>query len=321
MNKITPMAVLGNTLTQGNFQKIEGDRHKRQSSFWGMPMRSINTEKFGEYFEKCTGTLNSIIKRGVMPHTGNQMVVKNKIGYRRSYCGTKDGNATYAKRNIVFTTLCREHVGLICKKHKAQIVSDFCTLKEDYIIRFHSLKVMAEEFISDQIMVSDSKVISYRNPSEDKYYAKDMGFMTLNSRIILKEDVLIAINDDGSRYGKHSACIGVQPHCGETGGIVFRVMIRELKNVQRDPLSLQYDMTTLFEVTCIHSRSAYTTSYQFDHFNTQFDGIDVNGMADKIANEFNKFYGDFDADLESLREKYHGEFLLSEICDSDNCAI
>lgn len=55
-------------------------------------------------------------------------------------------------------------------------------------------------------------------------------------------------------------------------------------------------------------------------YDTKFDGIDFKGLIAYISNEYSKFNDDFNAGLDSLRDKYLAEYVLSEICDS-NTAI
>lgn len=224
--------------------------------------------------------------------------------------------------------LCRKHVDLVCKNRKREIVSDFCSLKEDFIVRFHTIKAMAHKFINDQIMVSDAFIISHRKPTEvaSRHGNADMGFITMDTRLINAGDVMISIDDSTSRFGKYDLCVEETHYQQDSGAISFSVLIREARESQ-DESEIKYDTTKLCSVVVSgHPKNKrqyrpYSSNYILKHFDTQFDGIDIDAMTDYIVEAMETLYNDFDAGLERLREKYHGEFLLSEICDSDDCAI
>lgn len=321
MKKITPKEIIGNILQEGEFCQVEEARHKVNKSYWNVPLIPINTRKFGEYFEKCTGTLNSIVKRSDWGKDKHEMVVKQRIGFRICHNGFEpEGNARYAKTDTIYSILNRRHVDLVCKRDKRQIVADFCTLKEDAIVRFHSIVAVTVPFISDQVMVSDAFNIEYHRPT-DSYADQPLGFLTANTRIIPKSDVLVCIHPD-NRYNEYNANLGCAISCPKKGEMSFTCMIREECETQDgDGSDPKYNFTNLFRVEVDGAQSRYRLNYQMDHYNTQFDGIDVNGMTDAIVFELDKLAKEFDDALEALKEKYIGEFLLSEICDSDNCAI
>jgi len=320
MNKLKPDTVIGSLMTKGIFQDLEAFRHRDPDQiFSGLQFAPINVKRFGEYFRKCIGNINSIVKRGEFEAGDYQMVVKQRIGYRNTARTQGYGNARYADDTTLFAVLHPIHMPLICKKAKREIAQDFLALKQDFIIRFHNLKAQALGFVDDQVAVSDAFVVGSKKPDDGTWAYEELGYMLLNSRVIPKDKVFITIDQNYDYFEAHTKSIVASTGHGyarsNVGELCYTVFIDESEGdcVQNTTLfSVRMNGTSQEDVTRIPTLNV---------FDTRFNGIDVSGMTDFLANALENLNKDFEAELETLKNKYLGEFLLHEICESEDGAI
>lgn len=325
MNKITPKDVFSNTIKYGNFTINEQSRHPITGKYNKL-FRVIDTKLFGTTFIKCIGDLNSVVKRGVSNPETFQKIVKKKIGYRmcsKTGSNKPTGNARYANTDEIFRVLHREHIELVCKRHKREMVKDFYELKERFIMKFHNMKGVEMGHVEDFITISDAFNVGYKLPTVGNLY-HDCGYILLNTRAVSKDNVFIAVEDHNDLFGNYEDSVlksrELYYNTPIYDSLVFTVFVRELVNGNDDLSESTYCNIPLFKYLGSFDQSLYSNN-KIKCFNTSFDGIDINGMAKALSDEFDAFYDEFNAGIEALKMKYHGEYLLSEICDSEHGAI
>jgi hypothetical protein len=328
MKKLTPKDVLGNGLQIGNFAQMESKRHAITEPF-DKAFRPIDVNHFGDIFLKCMGQINSIKKMGVEEPAQTQRVVKQRLGFRtfpRDYHGKPSGskmpcgNAKYANQMQIFGMLHPEHITLTCKRAKREMMQDFYDVKEKFVMKFHNMKVLAMDYINNEIAVADAHTIGAKRPTHQKYNYEELGFLLLNSRVVPKANIMLSFTDRDSFFSPYEAsvdaCTG--SHYGKVkhNVLTFDIFIQELKpstNIFEDP---EYDMTKI--CTVVVDNNSYTADpVKVTAYNVQFDGIDLLGMTKALADEYDTFYDEFNEAVEEVKMKYHGEFLLHEICTTD----
>lgn len=326
MKKLTPKDVLTSTLQEGQFTLKEQERHAITEKMNKL-FRTIDTKLFGEIFLKCMGDINSIVKRGIAESNIPQRVVKRRLGFRTcSDSGLKlpSGNAKYATTEQIFGVMHPEHIELTCKRAKREMLKDFYELKKRFVMKFQNMKVIAMEHVEDFITVSDGFDIGHKKPNRGTHSYETCGYMLMNARAVSKSDVFVTIEDHDKLFSSYAESVSRCTHSHYTKSkyntLTFTVFIRELQHSTDDQSEPIYINVPLFECT-VDSKAFRYSEIHFRCFNTSFDGIDVQGMAKALADEYDTFYDEFNEGLEAVKMKYHGEFLLNEICDAKDGAI
>lgn len=328
MTKLTPQDVLGNGLIEGDFRGAEKARLGTLELHPQNMLTPIDAEKFSEYFCKCTGSLNSVLKRGDVPENEHilQQVVKNQIGFigKIGYSKSKGKNAKYADQKTAFSVLHPAHVKLVCKKEKRKMVKEFMDIKSDTILQFHQLKVLARDYIEDHITVSDAFEISHKQPTGGYHSYIKSGYMLLNGRSVPKEHVMVSVQDNSDLFDDYKAGV-TEVHSAyhshkSMGCITVTVYLKEPRPKENIFHEDVFDTTTLVRFS-VHGSNHLPMKTDVDIYDTQFEGVDVNGMAQALVPAYKTLRDDMNVRLEEIKETYLGEFLLSEICDSDNSAI
>lgn len=274
------------------------------------PLTPINTYKFGEYFMKCTGRLNSTLRIGEgSPHDRPFLpVVRHTIGYRQNR-GFQT-NSHYADRHLAYSILHPEHIELVCKQKRRNAIRDFWNLKSDFIVRFHNMKVAAMQFVDPIISVGDVIVLGEKKPTNSKYAYKDVGYILNNSRSISRDNVSISIREYTDAFGSYE---------DRMSSIHMKASKRSFQEMGRLDITGQISENDN-RINMFRLSIEGNTYPSLELYDTKFDGIDFKGLIAYISNEYSKFNDDFNAGLDSLRDKYLAEYVLSEICDS-NTAI
>lgn len=325
MNKLTPKDVIGNGLQKGNFTQTESGRHAVLEKF-NTSFKLIDVNFFGEIFTKCIGDVNSIVKRGVSELEQTQRIVKKRIGFRtipRDYngnpCGSKKptGNAKYATQRQIFGVLHPEHITLTCKRAKRDMMQDFYAVKENFVMKFHNMKVLAMQYVDDHITISDSFDIGFKHATERSYSYREMGYMLLNSRTIPKGNVFISISDYDELFGSYedsiAACTKSSYGKARHVNLNFDIFVKEIQQVENIFDDQKQDMIQLCTVRVSYDGRRVNV----EAYNTKFDGIDIAGMTKALVEEFDSFHDEFNEAVEAVKMKYHGEYLLHEICTTD----
>jgi hypothetical protein len=327
MTKLTPKDVLGNGLIKGDFRKAEAERLGSLTQHPRNALVPIDAKTFSEYFCKCTGSLNSVLKKGDEVKEGAlQQVVKNQIGFigKINYTKSKGKNAKYADQSTAFSVLHPAHVKLVCKKDKRKMVKEFMDIKSDIILKFHQLKVLARDYIEDHITVSEAFEVSHKLPTHGTHSYVNSGYMLLNGRSVPKEHVFVAVNDNTDFFGDYKQGV-TDSHSSyyapkSLGCITVTIFIKEPRpksNIFHEDV---FDTTTLVRFS-VHGSHHIPLKTDVNVYDSQFEGVDVNGMAQALVPAYIALRDDMNVQLEEIKETYLGEFLLSEICDSDNSAI
>lgn len=321
--KQTPKDVLGHMIQSGSFQAQEQKRLLKDINGCTVRLAPIDAYKFGEYFLKCTGTLNSILKEGTSKEGSKYaQVVKKSIGFKYvDWNGQPNGNSRYVNTKNVYSVLHPNHIPLVCKKAKREAVQDFWNLKEDFIVRFHAIKGNLSQFVHDQVIISDVFDIGEKNPSGNQYSYHDIGHMVMNTRIVEGSAIAFSVSDDSNSFSSYEDRMGSWQNAyarpSETGDIEV-CCILETDVVDANG-NIRKDRINLFRMRIKGTKNVnYATKPNFHLYNHKFDGINVEGIHNYVMNEYNAFHGEFETRLDALRDKYLAEYMLNEICDDDS---
>jgi hypothetical protein len=323
----TPADVLGNVINTDNFSKTEEARHKCEKTYWSTQIQHIDLIKFGDYFYKCIGNLNSIMKKAdVKDGDTKQFVVKNSIGVRRvDRNGVPQGNAKYATHNSVFKFLHERHIPLICKKEKRRMVSDFYAIKDRAINEYKNILKSAYNFIPDNILIADAYTLHQKRPSHYGVGTR-IGYIITNERVIPKSNIKLDINF-GSIYKDYDDVIDHHRNIYYSKNYYKRYinLLRINCNVEEPNPNENTTESNFGDSIQLFSSELRTSTnalaHNFNIFDTKFDGFDITELIDFIVFEIDKLHSKFDDDLEQIKEKYISEYLLSELCDSKDSAI
>ena len=291
------------------------------------PILELNIQKFGDYLHKCMGgNINSIIKRNTPKGNDDQMVVKHQIGVRQKIGDDKfKHNANYASKINTYSVLNKEHPPLVCRKEKREILVDFNTAKEEITAEYDAINETCRSFINDNINIAEILEIGSKRPNDGNYSYSSIGHINVRERIIDKKDVVVNITDTNALFGNNKINrYAYRPYNYgnglHNGQIAISVSFKE-----ECPKTNNYDITEyvtneLFSIEYIgHSHNnddvPYDTKIHPRLFNHKFDGIDVLGLIDSVVSGIDKLSGSLDIKLEALKDKYSGEFYLSEMCD------
>lgn len=321
---LTPTESFSDLLEKGCFELNEIKRHSHDIPLCQSPLRPIPIIMFGEYFMKCTGTLNSVIKRGDIKEGSNtQMVVKDKIGFRNVINGKGNGNSHYAFSKNAYAILHPDHINLVSKRSKRESVEDFWKLKEEFILKFHNLKAQLNQFVNSGVLIGDVFDIGYKNPTGSNYTYNHSGYTTLNSRVVSNKCISFSMETTGDFFDNYNSLLDSPLDSSDfTNGNV------DIKAILTESITDDFGKP-MDKSVCLFSINIYGTSFsknptapKIRMFNHKFDGIDIPSIINFICQEYSKFYPEFVEKLNGLRDKYLAEYMLNEICDENsNTAI
>jgi hypothetical protein len=322
-NPTTPADVLKDLINTKRFVECEETRHQCVRSYWRTPINGIDVIKFGNYFNKCIGGLNSIMKKAdVNLGDSKQFVVKKTVGVRKiDVQGIPHGNAKYATIDSVFKFLHEKHIPLVCKKEKRKMISDFYAIKERALNDYKNIIEGAYEFIPDNILIADAYELMQRRPT---YYGAGttFGHIVTNERFIPKKDIELDLHF-GSLYNDYNTVVDNHRCHGYTNDYYKRSPNRLTIDciVNEKNTEIGHKVISLFTVNVINQQRDSPTQCSLTAYNTQFNDFDVTALTDYVVFEIDKLHSKFEDDLERVKEKYISEYILSELCDSDESAI
>lgn len=273
--------------------------------------KPFDIKKFGKYFNKCCGKLNSIIKEDGF------YVCKDRIGLKVN--GRKRN--VYAGDDDMFVILDPRHLNLVCNKQKADVMNDFVSLKNEIIVKIQEIETKIKRLFPDELKLSKAINILYKIPNRMNgvvgYHLMEPEIVPLSEQTLtLNFGSLTSLLEPISRYTADSyiyminKC--VQYHMvfsftiKDTVDYVYRYNNeRERFLTKRVGNNYKYKYTQLIRVD-----NCQNLVYDFN--------------PELIYNEFVKEYEMlvewYDDALEKLKQKYTVNWVLNAFGDSD-CLI
>lgn len=330
MNPKTPIDVLRDVIITSNFaDNFSKYLNITDGRIQTRPLLELDVLKFDDYMMKCCGgVLNSILKRSPaeLGEYENQMIVKNRIGHRTTSAdGKLRKNGIYASTSNTFKVLNALHVPLVCRKEKREVVADFVKAKEDTMTEYNNIGNIAKQFVDDMVVVSDVHTISSKRPMHGQYSHTAIGHILINKRVVDKNDIVIKILDDGGSFGSDPVRYTYRPFNSGNGSHSsnIKIQVQLVEEVPKDNIydPTVYNTTELFDVDLQGSTipSDFSKSFKIApyFYNTHFIGIDVLGLVEEVYREVDKLHDNLNARLNALKDKYAGEFYLSEMCTGE----
>lgn len=322
-----PIDILKNTITTGDVhEKLRESLGVLNTRVPILKYTPIDMSKFGKYFNMITGgALNSIIKRSTTTQSDRyQYVVKDRIGYRvGDGAGGFTGNGKYADKKQIFTTLSAEHIPLVCKKEKRAIVEDFVSLKNAIQTEFKDIEAFAMDFVTSEITISDIFILAHKRPKDGTYGYRTDGFICLNPRVVMKDDINIRMVENGNWYGMKTISdysYNNYDPVSINGSLELSCSLNESKPSDNIFTPPTINKISLFDVSARgrHAIDIQTVPFSTTLYDTYFDGIDITGMVLAVGERLDKMNTIFDNALEELADKYSAEMVMFEICNGDS---
>jgi hypothetical protein len=278
--------------------------------------KPFDISKFGKYFNKCCGKLNSIIKEDGF------YVCKDRIGIKLN--GRKRN--IYADDDDVFVILDQRHLKLVCNDKKSDVMNDFVSLKNEIIVRIREIEAKIKILFPSEFRMSKAVNIKYEIAN---IRAGTLGYCLTEPEVLqLTEDSLIL------NFGSLSSML--VPISSYTA-YIYKYMINNcLKKNMLFSFAIEgtsdhgysnhvYDYNNERNMLLIMKNGnnydyRYTQSIRVDnHQNLVYDF-----NPELIYNEFVKEYEIlvewYDGALEKLKQKHSVNWFLNSLDDSD-CLI
>lgn len=288
---------------------------------------NLDIDKFGEYFLKCTGRLNSsIVKTPKMVNEAGLLVSCQKtIGLH--FPSLK--NNYYASKDTAFWVLNDIHLGLIKNPKRVEAVADFLQIKKEVKRRYNT----ALETFQKRLTENDLTVYKVANLVAEggrTIGGEEVGHIKRNVRVVSTNKLKMVTNvipnwikheypenKTSMTYGRIDNLfmdVAIHDECYPAQKFGYR------PSADRNLLSMRLtnDSTTRPSYT-------YTTSQtQFNHWFANsmnyIEGINFNKVIGSTIDDMNKLVKWFSGELEEMKEKHLCNFFLNSIGE-DGCLI
>jgi hypothetical protein len=210
----------------------------------------------------------------------------------------------------------KDHIDLVCKKDRRQAVKDFVDLKVKVKQDIKNIERQIVDMLPSPFITSDVFQISYNTPTSGRYDHRNIGYMTLNDRVVSKDNIHVHITDEhGLLTSNQSYATSVSPNLNDNSSKSTFVIDITTKEPNYNESHELIDERT-YKILSIHFGRAWRDKCGIvvKSADTDVKITNINEIIRTFIDEYNNVLTTMNDGLETLKQKYSSEFAMYEIC-------
>ena len=278
-------------------------------------LNSFNIRKFGEYFLKCTGKLNST-NLYYAQNNELQWVVGRTIGAKFT---TYRKKSVFTNAGMVFKTLNANHVPLIKNEDKKLAVEEFLRFRDETIKRYDDTIATGMALLGTNAYVvtpvyNVTASSTYPLPNISLgHFLQDEKTISYQSKNISVKNEYPTLLQNISPTPRHRRDLTVYT---SMYGYSVTVYSSDDTRLQRKLLYLNLAEKLYRSYNSDNPQNTFNV----DNLMCRITGIDIPNQIKSMEKLYNDFVAWYDGQLEAMKEKYSFEFLMNSL-DEEDCLI